>query len=157
MRGSLQWAAGIILLCALASGCGTTTSENTSLAGTKLHGSKARIKIYRTQELLSSGVAARVQLDGRQIASLGIGGSTLVDVSAGSHTIVVDGWGYSNAYKMTLQAKPGIHYALEVSPRSEAAAAAALFGFVGMVVEASVNQNGGPFQVRIVEAKAMGK
>jgi hypothetical protein len=31
--------------------------------------------------------------------------------------------------------------------------AAGMFGLVGMPAEASINQNGGTFQVRVVEAK----
>jgi hypothetical protein len=54
---------------------------------------------------------------------------------------------------MTLQAKPGMLYTLEVSPRGEAVMAGAMFGLVGMMVEAAVNENGGTFQIRVVEAK----
>ena len=157
MRRSLPWVVCVALLAGvLASGCGTTTDENASLAATKLHGSKARIKIYRTQELASSGVAASVKVDGRQIASLGVGGSTLLDVSAGSHKISIEGGMHPNAYAITLQAKPGMLYALEISPRSEAVVAG-MFGLVGMMVEASVNENGGPFQVRVAEANPLNR
>lgn len=157
MRHSVPWVVCVALLAGvLVSGCGTTTDENASLAQAKLQGSKARIKIYRTQEVGASAVGARVKVDGRQIASLGVGGSTLLDVPADSHKIIVDGWNYPNAYTITLQAKAGTLYALEISPRSEAVVAG-MFGIVGMMVEASVNENGGSFQVRVAEAKPLNR
>ena len=49
-----------------------------------------------------------------------MGGSTVVDVAAGSRKIVVDAWSHPNEYTLTLAAKPGMLYTLEVSIRSEA-------------------------------------
>ncbi len=157
MRPALRKALVCVVVAAsvLASGCGTTAGESTPQAGTKLHGPKAQLKIYRTQEFITSGVAADIRVDGRKIASLGIGGSILLDVPAGSRKIVVDGWGHPNSYSMTLHAKAGMSYVLEVSPRSEPVAAGILFGLVGAVVEAVVNENDGPFQIRVAETKPL--
>ena len=157
MRHSVLVVGVALLAGALVAGCGTTADENAPLAASKVHGPKARLKIYRPQEFVNSAVAARVQIDGRQIASLGNGGSTSLDVSAGSHKIVVDGWNHPNAYTITLHAKAGMAYVLEVSSRTEPVAAGILFGLVGSLVEASVNENGGPFQVRVAEAKPLGR
>jgi hypothetical protein len=54
-----------------------------------------------------------------------------------------------------LAAKPGTLYTLEVSIRSEAFVAG-MFGLVGMMAEASANENGGNFQIRIVESVPAG-
>ena len=142
-----------LLAAALVSACGTTTADNASLAQRPLQASQARLKIYRTNEFMAAGPAARVKIDGREIANLGIGGSTILDVAAGSHNIVVETDGHPRVYAITLQTKPGMLYTLEVSPRSEAVMSGAVFGLVGMLAEASINENGGTFQVRVVDAK----
>jgi hypothetical protein len=134
-------------------GCGSTGAENAELARKPLRGSHARLKVQRSDELMAAGPAARIKLDGRVIANLGVGGSTMLDVPSGARKIGVDQDGHPNAYSMTLQAKPGMLYTLEVSPRGEAVMAGAMFGLVGMMVEAAVNENGGTFQIRVVEAK----
>jgi hypothetical protein len=146
--------AGLFLLaCLVVSGCGTTSAENASLAEQKLKGAQARLKFQRTESLLSSGVGARIKLGERQIASLGVGGSTLIDVPAGAHKITVDGWSYPGAYVITLNAKAGTMYTLEISPRTEPVVAGIALGMIGTMLESAVNQNGGPFQVRVADAK----
>jgi len=87
------------------------------------------------------------------VASLGTGGSTIVDVPAGSRNIVVDSWSHPNEYKLTLAAKPGMMYTLEVSIRSEAMVAG-MFGLAGQMMEAAANENGGNFKIRLVDTKA---
>lgn len=142
---------GSVLFTAILAGCGSQVAENASLAHTPLRTSEARLKIYRTDTLESAGDAARVRIDGREVASLGIGGSTMLDVPAGHHKIVVDSVLHPNVYEISLAAKPGAHYALEVSPRSEATVAR-MFGVVGMLAESASNKNGGEFQIRVVES-----
>jgi hypothetical protein len=132
------------------SGCGTTTAENASVMDKALPKSHARLKIYR-ESVLGAAVAANVNIDGRQVASLGVGGSTIIDVPAGSRKIVVGGWSHPNEYTMTLPAKSGTLYTLEISVRSEAMVAG-MFGIVGSMVEAAANENGGTFQIRTVSA-----
>jgi len=133
------------------SGCGSTTAENASLVDKALHGSQARLKISR-EGVLGAAVPARVRIDGREVASIGVGGSTVLDVAAGSRKIVVDTWSHPNEYTFTLVAKPGMLYTLEISARSEAMVAG-MFGLVGMMVEAAANENGGAFQIRVVDTK----
>jgi hypothetical protein len=137
--------AGVVL-----SGCGTTTAENVAVADEILPRSHARLKIYR-EGVVGAALPARVLIDGREVASLGVGGSTVVDVPAGSRKVVVDSWAHPNAYTLNLAAKPGMLYSLEVSVRSEAFVAG-MFGIVGMMAEASANENGGNFQIRVVDS-----
>lgn len=154
LTGVFRAVGAAVLIGALVSGCGTTTAENASLETSSLQASKARLKIYRTSDIIASGPAAKVRIDGREVANLGIGGSTVFDVPVGQHKIVVDAFGALGAYTFTLQAKAGTLYTLEISPRSEAVVAGLLFGFVGSVVEAAANENGGAnFQIRIVDEK----
>jgi hypothetical protein len=152
--GSLARLIGVLsvsLLCGvLLSGCGTTGPENAALADKALPKSHARLKIYR-EGVVGAAVPARVIIDGREVASLGVGGSTVLDVPAGSHKIVVDSWGHPNAYTLPLAAKPGMLYTLEISVRSEAFVAG-MFGLVGVMVEAAANENGGTFQIRVVDS-----
>jgi hypothetical protein len=143
---------GTVGMATLMSGCGSTGAENAALAAKALKTSHARLKVQRSNELMAAGPAARVKLDGREVANLGVGGSTMLDVPAGARKITVDAQGHPNEYTITLQAKPGMLYTLKVSPRGEAVTAG-MFGLVGMLAEASINQNGGTFQVRVVEAK----
>jgi hypothetical protein len=139
-----------LLSGAVLSGCGTTGAENMALADKALARSHARLKIYR-EGMIGAALPARVFIDGREVASLGVGGSTMLDVPAGSHKLVVDSWSHPNAYALPLATKPGMLYTLEVSIRSEAFVAG-MFGVVGMMAEASANENGGNFQIRLVES-----
>jgi hypothetical protein len=156
MRPAVQLAA--VVCAALVSGaalpgCGTTGAENASLLEKSLPRSHARLQIHR-EGIVGAAVPARILIDGREVASLGVGGSTVLDVPAGSRKIVVDSWSHPNAYTLALAVKPGTLYTLEVSVRSEAFVAG-MFGVVGMVAEAAANENGGTFQIRVVDAKPL--
>jgi hypothetical protein len=156
MRPAFQIARTAVVaafIAVLSAGCGSQVAENAGLASKPLRTSDARVKIYRTDEFISSGDAARVRVDGREVANLGIGGSTMLDLSAGVHKIAVDDVFHPNVYTLSLDAKPGKQYAPEISPRSEATVAR-MFGVVGMLAEAASNQNGGTFQIRVVESTA---
>jgi hypothetical protein len=76
----------------------------------------------------------------------------VLDVAAGSHTIVVDDPFHPSSYELRLAAKPGAKYALEVSPRYEVMVGA-VFGVAGMLAEAATSEEGkgGTFRVRVVE------
>lgn len=149
----------IVLACALVaggmlvSGCGTTGAENAALLDQALRPAHARLHIQR-EGIVGAAVPARILIDGREVASLGVGGSTVLDVPAGSHKIVVDSWSHPNAYTLNLVTKTGTLYTLEVSVRSEAFVAG-MFGVVGMIAEASANENGGTFQIRVIGTKAL--
>jgi uncharacterized Zn-binding protein involved in type VI secretion len=148
------WLACIALLAgALVSGCGTTVAEDAPLARGALQASKSRLTIYRPANLVAAAGGARVKIDGREVANIGAGDSTQLDVPAGSHKVAVYAWGHPNEYAITLDARPGMLYTLEISPRPEAAVAGVAFGLVGMLAEAAANQNGGTFEIRVVEAK----
>ena len=146
----------MFLAAVLVSGCGSMDAENAALAQRTLKTSDARLKIFRAQSLLGGAAAARVRVDGREVANLGVGGSTMLDVRAGTHKIVVDHWAHPNVYTMKLDAKPGMLYTLEVSVRTEAAVAG-MFGLVGVFAEAAANENGGSFEIHVVQSARIGK
>jgi hypothetical protein len=138
----------------LAGGCGTTSDETAAVAKQPLKGGHARLKIYRTNELMAGVPAARVKVDDREVAQLGVGGSIMVDVPAGTRQVVVDAFGAINAHTFGVNASAGKLYVLEISPRAEPVVAGIMLGLVGQIVEAASNPNGGTFQVRLVETKA---
>jgi hypothetical protein len=156
MRSAVQLAAVVcaaLLSGAALSGCGTTGAENAALLDKALRPAHARLQIHR-EGIVGAAVPARILIDGREVASIGVGGSTVVDVPAGSRKIVVDSWSHPNAYTLPLAVKSGTLYTLEVSIRGEAMVAG-MFGVVGMIAESAANENGGTFQIRVVGSKAL--
>jgi hypothetical protein len=142
-----------VAIAAVLCACGTTGAENAALLNQPLRKSDARIKIVRASEFVAGLRGARVKLDGKEIADLGGGGSTVLDVTAGSHEVMVDIWDHPNVYRLKLDAKPGMLYTLEITARAEAAVAGVAFGTVGILAEAAANENGGVFQIRVADVR----
>src|SRR5262245_11649033 len=88
----------------LVSGCSTTGAENAALLDQALRPAHARLHIQR-EGIVGAAVPARILIDGREVASIGVGGSTVLDVPAGARKIVVDSWSHPNAYTLNLAAK----------------------------------------------------
>lgn len=118
-----------------------------------LASASGRLKIVRTDELVAGLAGARLRIDDKEVANLDSGEWEVIDVPAGKHKITVDHWGHLNVFNLDLDVKPGTLYSLEISPRGEAVAAGAIFGLAGALVEAAANDNGGTFQIRVVEEK----
>jgi hypothetical protein len=150
-RSGTILAAAAMASALLFTGCAPQgVAEHAELASKPLTRTQSRLKIFRAER----GIAgARVKVDGKQITELDGGGSTILDVTAGKHQIVVDNWQHPNVYKLDLEAKSGTMYVLEISMRDEAAVAGALFGLAGVLVEAAANENGGVWSIRVVEEK----
>jgi hypothetical protein len=136
------------------SACGSTIAENAALADQPLQGANARLKIVRPEAFAGMAVGARVRIDGREVANLGNGGSIILNVAAGAHNIVVDNWSHPNVYTIKLDAKAHTQYSLEVTVRDEAVVAG-MFGAAGALAESAANENGGTFQVRVVDSKPL--
>ena len=146
--------AAILFGTAMLAGCGGGPGpETAALAAKPLAKSETRLKIARPELLYGMAVDVRVKVDGREIGSLGNGDVKIVDLPAGVHQVVVDHWSHPNVFKLDLQAKPGMVYELEISPREEAAVAGLMFGLAGTLAEAAANENGGGWQVRMVGQK----
>ena len=150
-------AAALLLAALTLSGCaGGDGPETAALAAKPLQKSQARLKISRPGEFVAGLADARVQIDGKEAASIASGETRVIDVPAGAHQIVVDHWGHPNVYKLDLQTKPGMRYDLQITARGEAAMAGAVFGVLGSLAEAAANENGGTFQIQLVQQKPAG-
>jgi hypothetical protein len=136
-------ACGSLLTALLKSGCGSTGAENAAHAAKALKPSPARFRVQRSNELMAAAPAARVKLDGRKIASLGVGRSATLTSQSGAQ-------GHRRSAKPPQRvydhpaSEAGRGSTLEVSPRGEAVTASR-FGIVSVLAEACINQNGGTF------------
>jgi hypothetical protein len=112
----------------------------------------ARLTLTRTSDALYLGVPAVVKVNGSEVASLWRGESTTVTISAGASKITVDATLHPGVWAVALNARPGGHYTIEISPRGDSLAPGVLFGLAGTVVDAVANVNkAGAFKMRRVK------
>lgn len=128
---------------------------NTELATAAVPAHKARLTITRTNDLLYMGAPATIKINGRKTADLGLGASTIIDIAPGANVISASAWSYPGTFSVKLDAKPGQRYAVKVEPRSDSFLPAMLAP-VGGIIDASVNENAGAFQLRFVDVKGAG-
>jgi hypothetical protein len=143
-------------LAATLSACGSTGIQNEGLLKQPLTGGQSRVKIVRSEQFLASGRGARVKIDGKEVADIGNGAGAILDVPAGPHNVSVDVWDHPNVFNLRIEAKPGRMYTLLIKPREDAVMAGAVLGVAGMLVEAAANENGGLFQVEVVDEQRIG-
>jgi hypothetical protein len=117
---------------------------------------KARLTITRTEEVLAMAVPATIEINGKKAADLGNGASTIIDIAPGANVISVSHWSWPGTFSVKLAAKPGQRYAVEVSTRSASLLPGVMLGPVGGIIDASVNENAGAFQLRFVDVKGAG-
>ncbi len=138
----------ILLVCVvLLSGCGTTGVSNSALLDQPIPPKQARLIVTRTNSMLYFAGAADVSLNGRKIASLGRGSSTVENIQTGRNVLSVNAPTTFGHFTTTFEAKSGKIYTFEVAPRSEAMHVGAAFGMLGEAVNAHVNDNTGYFQI----------
>lgn len=144
--------AALSLTACMLAGCGGGTGpEAEALASAPLPKSHARVKIHRESNVMGMAVDVRVTIDGREVAGLGNDETKVFTVPAGTHQITVDHWSHPGTSKLTINAKPGTLYDVEVAVRGEAAAAGLMFGIVGTAAESAANGNDGYWSVRVVK------
>jgi hypothetical protein len=102
------------------------------------------------------GVPASVAVNGKKVAELPNGTSTIVDIAPGADVIFVTGLSNPGRFSVRLAVKPGQRYAVKVESRSESFVPGVMLGPVGGIIDASVNENAGPFQLRFVDVKEAG-
>lgn len=142
----------LALTASVLAGCGGGTSpEADALASVPLPKSHARVKLHRESNLMGMAVDVRVTIDGREVASLGNDGTKIFTLPAGKHQIAVDHWSHPGTSKLTLDAKAGTLYEVEVTVRGDAAAAGLMFGVVGTAVESAANGDDGYWSVRVTK------
>jgi len=141
-----------MLACALlltATACATGDPVATAaLASKPIPPGNARVSITRQSTILYAAAPATITLNGNKVADIGPGGSALVDVPAGPNVLAVSAWSYPGQFSVKLNAVAGQKYALEVAPRSDSFAPGMLLGPVGGVIDASVNENAGAFEMK---------
>jgi hypothetical protein len=137
-------------------GCGTKGEETASLINSPIPPGKARLTLTRPSTILYAGVPATITLNGTKVSELASGGITLIDVPAGNNVLAASAWSYPGAFSVKLAAKAGERYALEIAPRTASFAPGALLGPVGGIIDASVNENAGAFQLQLVAADKKG-
>lgn len=115
-------------------------------------GGTARLTLTRTTDMLYLGAAAFVSVDGKKVATLWRGESATVTIPAGPNRVAVDAFLQPGSFVVVVNARPGGHYAMEISPRGESYIPGAVFGLAGAVIDAAANENkAGAFKMRLVK------
>lgn len=143
----MRRAISVTILCTLLSACGSTGALNSDLLSQPLPRRQSRISIVRSTDLLYVGGSATITLDGRPLADLGRGGSLVQNIETGRHRLDVSTPTAPGNFAITFTSVEGKLYEFEISPRSENYVVSAVFGLVGSVVDAQVNENTGPFKI----------
>lgn len=94
---------------------------------------------------------ARIAIDGKQVASLGNGDTSVYTLPAGQHRISVDHWGHPGTSTLDLTVKPSMVYELAVEVRGDAAAAGIAFGVIGAAVESAASNDAGYWSIRVAK------
>lgn len=136
----------LLLLCAVAFGA-SASDESAVPPG------KARLAIARTSAFLYLTLSARVDVNGQRIADLGRGETYSGVFDAGRLSITTDHWSSPGKFTVALNAESGAEYKLELSPREDSFLPGALFGIVGLAVDAAVENNSGLFKLVIKDVQ----
>ena len=129
-----------ILTTAFFVGCaatGKSFSEFNNSPESKAKPGESKAIIYRTTDsMLMAARAARIKLNGTEIASCERGGFVSIDLPRGINTISVDIWdGPGICALSALPTQPDLINYFEVKPRSSGIAAMALGGLIGGAIE----------------------
>lgn len=130
--------------------CAGNAAENTARLNQSLDKKTARLKIVRTHELVAALRDARIKLDGKQVASLSNGDSTIIGIAAGRHEITADVWDSPQTSRVRVDAKPATLYIFEVTPNL-GGTGIGIFGAAGAAIAGG--ENGGLFLIRAVGEK----
>lgn len=129
------------------SACGSTGIINAEKLNEPIPKERSRLVIERTNSFLYSGGATIIEIDGLEIARLGVGSSIVYDCQPGDKTLSVGTPFSAGKYKTTFKAVAGKQYDFEVSPRSGQLATTSLFGVVGDAATARASDKTGYFQI----------
>jgi len=138
----------LISILTLLSGCVSAPPIKTPPIQ-NVNSDRARIILTRSTDFLYLALDARISINGKVVASLPRGESTYYDVAPGTATISVDHPTSPGTFAMSFITKAGNTYKTRVAPRESGFGAGALFGVVGVAVEASPG-NGGLFSVHLI-------
>jgi len=114
---------------------------------------KARLTITRSSAFLYVALSARLDVNGVRIADLGRGDTYSGIFDAGKLSITTDHWSSPGKFTVVLNAESGAKYKLELSPREDSFLPGALFGVVGLSVDAALENNSGLFKLVIQDVQ----
>jgi hypothetical protein len=137
----------ILILLTSVSGCAAPGAAVRDIPSVAPANGLARITIERSTDFLYLALSARVKVNGRQVGELSRGDAVSVDIPSGSALVTVDTATAPGNFSMSLTTKPMQEYMMAISPRSESYGPGVMFGIIGLAVDASVNEQGGLFQV----------
>lgn len=144
-----------VVLVAL-SGCATThPGVVQSPSAVVAPPGKAKIVITRNSDALFMGVQARIDVNGARVAELWRGESYAEVVQPGKVVLATDAWSTPGNFRAHFNAEADREYTFEVLPRGGHYATLAFFGIVGAVVDASIDENTGPFSIYLKETKPL--
>ncbi len=149
------YSAIIVILVAL-SGCATThPGVVQSPSAVVAPPGKAKVVITRNSDALFMGVQARIDVNGERVAELWRGESYAGVVQPGRIVLATDAWSTAGNFRAHFNAEADREYIFEVSPRGGHMATLTFFGIVGAAVDASIDENTGPFSIYLKETKPL--
>ena len=116
---------------------------------------KAKVVITRNSDFLFMGVQARIDVNGERVVELWRGESYAGVVQPGKVVLATDAWSTPGNFRAHFNAEADREYTFEVSPRGEHYATLVFFGIVGAAVDASIDENTGPFSIYLKETKPL--
>lgn len=139
----------VLVVCISLGACAATGPKYNEVAPTfqNVQANKVRMILLREQQLLYMALDARVEINGLNFVSLSNGAFTISDREPGQITLAVDNWSAPGKYRVTLKLEPGKEYYFDVSPRAESYSATLLGGYVGLGIDAQINENSGLFKI----------
>lgn len=105
-----------IIAVLMLSACGTTAQLTDADLHAPIGKGESRIIVSRDNSMLYGTAGAKIEVNGAEVATLGLGGQALKDVPAGLVTVSVSTMGSSGSDVAFVKAKTGKTYRLLVSP-----------------------------------------
>lgn len=152
----MRFSALVLVLLGALSGCATThPGVVQSPAAVLIPPGKAKVVITRNTDALFMGVQARVDVNGERVTELWRGESYAGVVQPGKVVLATDAWSTAGNFRAHFNAEADREYTFEVSPRGGHMATLTFFGIVGAAVDASIDENTGPFSIYLKETKPL--
>lgn len=137
----------ILILGLLISGCASSGPAIRSVQQSPPVNGMARVTVERSTDFLYLALSARVKVNGIDVGALSRGDVASIDVPVGRTIVSIDTATSPGTFSVSFVAQPNREYLMEVSPRSDSFLPGALFGYVGVFVDAAVSEQSGLFQL----------
>lgn len=152
----MRFCALALIMLGVLSGCATTHPRVIQSPSTILvPPGKAKLVITRNTDALFMGVQARIDVNGERVAELWRGESYAGVVQPGSIVLATDAWSTPGNFRAHFTAEADKEYTFEISPRGGHMATLTFFGIIGAAVDASIDENTGPFSIYLKEIKPL--